>query len=71
MGTRSAVARFLNFYPQYTLADLEEMSPADYHWLYGGMLDVLNPDHTDPPEVRMRRRVEEAHRAALAKLRRR
>lgn len=68
MGTRASIARFLNFYPQFRLDDLQTMGPNTFRYLYGGMLDVLNPDQTDPSEVRMRRRVMEAHRAATARM---
>lgn len=42
------VARFLNFFPQYSLADLRGpgLSLAEFAYLYGGMVDVLNPEAT-------------------------
>ncbi len=44
------VARFLHFYPQYSLADIRGpgLSLAEFAYLYGGMVDILNPEATEP-----------------------
>lgn len=44
------VARFLNYFPQYTLQDLctGDLSPAHFYWLFAGMMDVEMPELTRP-----------------------
>ncbi len=57
------VARFLHFYPQYRLADLcgPGLSMAEFGYLYGGMVDVVNPDATMSFEERAADATMQAH----------
>ena len=59
------VARFLHFFPQYTLADLRRMPVQDFHFLMAGLLDVASPQVTEPFEEKAARAVRaQAERAA-------
>ena len=51
------MARFLNFYPQYRLSDLRTMSLNEFYFLVAGMLDLSNPDETDPVEEVVQKRL--------------
>lgn len=61
------MARFLHYYPQYTLDDLREgrVSGPDFIMLYAGMVDNENPQETEPVPAARRRLVEEAHLRAM------
>lgn len=56
-------ARFLHFYPQYSLADLcgPGLSMEEFAYLYGGMVDVLNPDATTSFEEKAAEATMRAH----------
>lgn len=64
---RALVARFMHFYPQYRLADLRAMEPAEFQYLMAGMLDMLVPAATESREEAVNRQVREAHAKAMAK----
>ena len=57
--TRRLVGQFLGFYSQCTLEDLETMPTERFWYLFGAMLDVTNPDLTDPVEEVATRRMRE------------
>lgn len=60
------IARFLHYFPQYTLAELESgaLAPSDFLYLYGGLLDVEQPEVTEPTRDKLARLTVEAHKAA-------
>lgn len=66
------MARFLHYYPQYTLDDLKRGYPSgpDFLMLYAGMVDNENPEQTEPALMARRRLVEGANRRAMEKARR-
>lgn len=57
------VARFLHFYPQYSLADLRGpgLTLAEFAYLFGGMVDVMNPDATTSFEEKAAEATMQAH----------
>lgn len=58
------IARFLHFFPQYTLADLGpagRLSLGEFRLLYAGMIDLENPEAAEPREETVARKVREAH----------
>jgi hypothetical protein len=61
------VAGFLNFYPQYTLADLRGggLSWQEFRFLRGGMLDVLEPESTESVEERVARKTRELAKRSM------
>lgn len=65
------VARFLHYFPQYTLRDLTDgtLSVEEFRLLYAGMTDNLNPEQTEPVAEAMGRRTREAHIRARSKAR--
>ncbi len=62
------VARFLHYFPQYTLVELKSgaLSPPDFFYLYGGLLDVEQPEATEPALDRINRLTRQAHAKATA-----
>lgn len=66
---RAIIARFLNYFPQYTLDDIRtgRLSAAEFAYLNTGMLDCEFPGETEPVAVAIRRKVEEAHANAKGK----
>ena len=49
----------MGYYSQYKLEDLAVMPTERFWYLFGAMLDVTNPDLTDPIEVVATRRMRE------------
>ena len=66
------MARFLNFYPQYTLEDLRALPARDFLYLVGGMLDAQAPEATASSEEKvaraMRAQNERHHAEAVRRL---
>lgn len=62
------LARFLHYFPQYTLADLRGgLGFEDFAFLYGGMMDIEHPEAMESFEERMARKTREAHLAACGR----
>jgi hypothetical protein len=64
------VAKFLHFYPQYKLADLRAgggLTYGEFMFLVGGMFDVEDPEVTEHPRDRIRRKTMELAKRALGK----
>jgi hypothetical protein len=61
--TRGLIAKFLNFYPQYTLRNLSDgtLTLGEFVYLGGGMLDVLAPESTEPFEDKVESAVKASH----------
>lgn len=68
---RALVARFLNFYPQYTLADLRtggRLTYGEFMFLVGGMFDTVDPHGpTEPRGDKIQRAVRELAEKAAKK----
>lgn len=64
-ASREAIASFLHYYPQYTLADLRDgtLSLAEFRFLYAGMLDATHPEATESLEDQIARKVKAFHMA--------
>lgn len=62
------VGRFLHYFPQYTLRNLEDgtLSMGRFFYLWGGLLDNEAPEATEPVEDTVERRTKEAAAAAHA-----
>ncbi len=67
------VARFLHYFPQYSLRSLTDgaLSVGEFFYLWGGLLDCEVPEVTEPVEDTVARRTRqvaaEAHAAAVKK----
>lgn len=53
------MARFLHFYPQYSLDDLRNgrLQYDEFMFLVGGMFDVEEPERTESQETKVSREV--------------
>lgn len=62
------MAQFLSFYPRYSLRDLSDgtLSVAEFVFLTGGMLDIINPEATESFEEKVNRSTREAHTKAVS-----
>lgn len=60
---RALIARFLHYFPQYTLRDLQDgtLSLGEFRMLLAGMTDNTNPEVTMPLEELVSQRVREMH----------
>lgn len=65
------VARFLHFFPQYSLDDLRTMPVADYLFLLSGMLDVVSPQLSESFEEKAARATHAAAVKSISRARER
>lgn len=64
------VARFLHYYPQYSLSDLRDgtLGYGEFIYLLGGMFDVEDPTVTESVQDKIARRTRELARQVTGRV---